>query len=296
MPNTLTIYLLEDSADDVYLFNQSVHLDDNFQYVIVDFSSLTKLQAAIHFITPDLLVIDLNIPESQGLQTLVEVKHMANDTPIIVLTGNDESLGIQAIQLGAQDYLLKEEINYSTLKRAIRFARERSMLYAALEQRAIKDKLTKLYNRAAFDQRLANFEADFIRYQRPYALIMFDLNGFKTINDEYGHLAGDKILQHVADRFQMFNRASDFICRYGGDEFILIVPNVETEEQLVKIIDSKRNIINGDYTLQIADKKLIHAPISIAIGGAIRNIKDKAPNELLKLADQNMYADKLKCL
>ncbi|MDU0356391.1 diguanylate cyclase [Paraglaciecola aquimarina] len=227
MQATLTIYLLEDSVDDVYIFNNIVNADQNSTYKTVSFDSLSSLQTAIEFITPDLLVIDLNLPESTGLQTLVAVKAISLDIPIIVLTGNDETLGVEAIQLGAQDYLIKEEITPSSLMKAIRFAKERSMLFTALEQRAIKDKLTKLYNRTTFDLRLENFEADFDRYQRPYALIMFDLNGFKAVNDENGHVIGDKILQHVADRFQMFNRASDFICRYGGDEFVLIAPDVE---------------------------------------------------------------------
>ncbi|WP_158965617.1 GGDEF domain-containing response regulator [Paraglaciecola sp. L3A3] len=292
MKTDITIYLLEDNSDDIYLFKQIVNADDSCRYITVDFASVTSLQKSLEYIIPDLLVIDLNISESLGLQTLKDVKEISQDLPIIVLTGSDETLGLQAIKLGAQDYLLKDEVSTHSLKRAISYARERSVLYAALEELAIKDKLTDLYNRAAFDHRLENFEADYVRYQRSYAAILFDINGFKLINDNYGHGVGDIILQQVAHRLKMFNRASDFICRFGGDEFLLIAPSVTCAESLTEIIENKRAIIDDKYALKSPDNELITVDVSIAIGGAIRGLDAKSPYDLVQAADKNMYADK----
>ncbi|MDU0353132.1 GGDEF domain-containing protein [Paraglaciecola aquimarina] len=152
--------------------------------------------------------------------------------------------------------------------------------------------MTDLYNRAAFDHRLEDFEADFHRYGRSYALILFDINDFKSINDTHGHAVGDIILQQVAQRLLMFNRASDFVCRYGGDEFILITPNITRLELLSEIIENKRAIINDKYALKSPSNELIYIDVSIAIGGAIRSLDAVTSQALIEVADGNMYLDK----
>ena len=292
MKSELTIYLLEDSSDDVYLFKQLLANDKAINYSTLETDSLEGLHKLINAIVPDILVIDLNIRESIGLDTLVEVRKFSLDIPIIVLTGNDDEIGIQAIQLGAQDYLLKSEINASTLKRAIQFAKERLILYSALGQLATRDKLTMLHNRAAFDEKLEAIESDFLRYEVTYSVLMLDINNFKPINDTYGHLVGDKILQHIGHRLQMFNRANDFVGRFGGDEFVLIVPKVDNDEKLQRLIANKRKVLNGQYAVQSITGEILNIPISIAIGGGIRGINAFSPKELISIADLNMYKDK----
>ncbi|MDU0353133.1 response regulator [Paraglaciecola aquimarina] len=116
MNTEITIYLLEDNEDDVYLFKQIINTDDSCKYTTIVFDSVAGIERTLQNIIPDLLIVDLNIPESFGLQTLRDVKEVSQDIPIIVLTGSDETLGLQAIQLGAQDYLLKGEIHPQALK------------------------------------------------------------------------------------------------------------------------------------------------------------------------------------
>jgi diguanylate cyclase (GGDEF)-like protein len=292
MRSELTIYLLEDNSDDVYLFKKLLENDKAIKYSTLETDSLAELNKMIDSLVPDVLVIDLNISESLGLETLVSVRKFSVDIPIIVLTGNDDELGIKAIQLGAQDYLLKTEITPSSLKRAIQFARERLILYTALSQLATRDKLTMLHNRAAFDERLDSIESDFLRYQVKYAILMIDINHFKPINDSYGHLVGDKILQHIAHRLQMFNRACDFVGRFGGDEFVLIVPKLDCKEKLQGFIDNKRKVLNDQYAIQTISDEVVNIPITVSIGGAIRGLDGFCPKELISIADKNMYKDK----
>lgn len=292
MRSELTIYLLEDSNDDVYLFKKLLENDKAIKYSTLETDNLAELNTMIDSLVPDVLVIDLNINESLGLETLVAVRKFSLDIPIIVLTGNDDELGIKAIQLGAQDYLLKNEITPSSLKRAIHFSRERLILYTALSQLATRDKLTMLHNRAAFDERLEIVESDFLRYQSKYSVLMMDINNFKPINDCYGHLVGDKILQHISHRLQMFNRASDFVGRFGGDEFVLIVPKLDTKEKLYDFIENKRKVLNDQYAIQTISDDVVNIPITISIGGAVRGIDAGCPKELLSIADKNMYKDK----
>ncbi len=292
MKNELIVYLLEDNFDDVYLLKQLLANDKSINYSILETDSLQGLHKLIDGLIPDILLIDLNIPESRGLETLLEVKKFGINIPIIVLTGNDDELGVKAIQLGAQDYLLKAEITASSLKRAIHFARERLVLLTALEQLATRDKLTMLHNRSALDEKLTGIEYDFMRYQVKYAILMMDINDFKQINDTYGHLVGDKILQHVGHRLQMFNRATDFVGRFGGDEFVFVVPKVDTPEKLKELIHNKRKVLNGEYAIQAESNKIVNIEISVSIGGAIREIDGSGPKELINIADKNMYLDK----
>lgn len=292
MKNELIVYLLEDSHDDVYLLKQLLANDKSINYSILNTDTLSGLRKQIDGLVPDILLIDLNIAESMGLETLLEVKKFCSNIPIIVLTGSDDELGVKAIQLGAQDYLLKAEITASSLKRAIHFARERLVLYTALEQLATRDKLTMLHNRSALDEKLEGIEYDFMRYQVKYAILMMDINDFKQINDTYGHLVGDKILQHIGHRLQMFNRATDFVGRFGGDEFVFVVPKVDTPEKLKELIHNKRKVLNGEYAIQAESNEIVNISISVSIGGAIRGIDGSGAKELINIADKNMYLDK----
>jgi len=160
-----------------------------------------------------------------------------------------------------------------------------------LQQQSLKDPLTDLWNRRHFDETLHLEWKRALRYKRPLSLLMIDIDQFKAYNDNYGHQAGDKCLQRVAkELMSAFSRASDLAVRYGGEEFIVIIPELEREEVLEKAYSVRKAVENLkiDHT---------HSPVScyvtISIGvAATVPDKNSSPKDLLLEADKALYRAK----
>lgn len=154
-----------------------------------------------------------------------------------------------------------------------------------LEHQAMHDSLTNLPNRAFFYQKLDQI------YQQPAlqnksALLFIDNNDFKQINDQYGHQAGDYVLQEMAKRIKYSLREDDFIARIGGDEFAVILKNIEHSSQAIVV--AKNLLQTTDHVIKYLDQSIHYSfSIGIALGKNISN-----PSELVHLADQSMYRAK----
>ncbi len=171
----------------------------------------------------DIVLLDLSLPDSQGLDTLVKVHAQAPEVPVVVLTGlNEERTAIKAMQDGAQDYLVKGQLDNNLLLRTLNYAIERQQLRSQLRALSLTDELTGLYNRRGFfslaqqQLKLAN------REKREVLLLFIDLDNLKGINDTLGHPAGDQALAGTAKILKETFRQSDIIARLGGDEFAII--------------------------------------------------------------------------
>jgi diguanylate cyclase (GGDEF)-like protein len=154
-----------------------------------------------------------------------------------------------------------------------------------LEHQAMHDSLTNLPNRAFFYQKLDQI------YQQPAlqnksALLFIDNNDFKQINDQYGHQAGDYVLQEMAKRIKYSLREDDFIARIGGDEFAVILKNIEHSSQAIVV--AQNLLQTTDHVIKYLDQSIHYSfSIGIALGKNISN-----PSELVHLADQSMYRAK----
>ena len=291
--NDQLIYLLEDSKDDVYLVKSMLIGNFKSHFKMSNYETVAELESGMKNMLPDLLIIDLNVPDSVGLETLVKVKKFAKDFPIIVLTGyDDEVTGERAIQLGAQDYIPKSDLHKSLLLRSIRFSKERFALMKSLEENVFRDALTLLNNRESFNVKLEEMINEGTRYDKPFALLFIDLDNFKQINDEYGHLVGDQILKSVGSRLNVFNRGSDYVARYGGDEFVLLAPNISELTHLRQLAKIKFDVISGAYAVETSQQAVKNIIVEASIGGAIFDIHGKSANQLLKSADEAMYKAK----
>lgn len=167
------------------------------------------------------------------------------------------------------------------LLRELAAVRERE---AEIRKLADRDALTGLFNRRRVMELLDRSIADARRSRQAVGLLFIDLNGFKAINDEYGHAAGDKILSTVARRISARVRTADIVGRYGGDEFIVILPGAPDEAAVSRVADTIRERVALPYRMAAGDRHL-----TAAIGEAMFP-KDAATAEtLLQRADQAMY-------
>lgn len=162
---------------------------------------------------------------------------------------------------------------------------EKARLHQMIDQQAHTDILTGLPNRRAFLERLEQEVLRARRYQHPFALAMIDLNHFKPVNDNYGHPAGDLVLQQTANFLQNSIRDTDFVARFGGDEFVFIFPEtnlVSAQRILQKVLDNYER-----FPLRIQAEKMIN--LSAAAGLSVFPDMASDSESLIRLADQEMY-------
>jgi diguanylate cyclase (GGDEF)-like protein len=183
----------------------------------------------------DVLVTDLYMPGPSGLEVLQQAREMDPDLQAIVMTGGATiETAIEALRAGAYDYLLKPLSSLSefdlSLRRALQhrqLIRENARLFAENKRLAETDQLTGLYNRHKLSDALESEIERTLRYDRPLSMIMLDMDNLKAINDTHGHLAGDEVLKAVADSIRRYIRGSDTAGRFGGDEFVIILPEID---------------------------------------------------------------------
>ena len=164
---------------------------------------------------------------------------------------------------------------------------EIGILQEQLRERAIRDPLTNLFNRRNLEETLDQELAKADRKAYPVSLIMMDIDHFKCINDTYGHKAGDQALQSLADFIRSRIRSSDSACRFGGDEFVIVMPETSVRSAYDRAEDFRR----GVQSLQLAD---IGMPgnLTVSIGIATYPDHGATKEDLLRAADQAMYLAK----
>ena len=160
---------------------------------------------------------------------------------------------------------------------------QQAALIENLAEKANHDSLTGLLNRRGMEDALAKSIENFKRYGHQGALMMFDLNGFKQVNDVYGHAAGDALLRHVADALRDNTRATDSLCRLGGDEFMVFLVGAGVSQALT-MARRLRHTLEQNYVNY--EGNVLQANISVGIATLA-----EAPSlpELIELADARMY-------
>jgi len=289
MPATIKILSVEDDDDDADLLAFALEQTPDRAYELRRARSLAQMHGILSSFRPDIVLLDLNLPDSRGLDTVRSAVLASHDAPILVLTGSmDDETGTGAVEAGAQDFLPKPEMMTPILKRSIDFAIQRKSIVRAAELRAATDALTGLSNRAAFSRTLDQATAHADRHAAGFALAFIDLDGFKAINDTYGHAAGDEVLVAVAARARGVARSSDHICRLGGDEFVILFDSVVAEEHARRAAARYAAAIEEPILLSTG----IEVRVGVSLGLALCPADGKTASELVQAADQRMYASK----
>ena len=229
------VLLIEDNPGDVRLVQEMLNEVPGLAF---DIECIARLDSGVERLAKggiDLLLLDLDLPDSQGLDTFIKAHTQATEVPIVVLTGfDDEKLGLNAVQKGAQDYLVKGKIDGNQLVHAVRYAIERNRAEETFKKMAYHDPLTGLPNRRGFSI-LAQLQLKIANRKKGSMLLLFaDFDDLKSINDNLGHHEGDKALIETANLLRKTFRGSDIIARIGGDEFVVLA--VENSRECSKIL------------------------------------------------------------
>ena len=241
---------------------------------------------------PDLILLDIIKPEMDGYETLCELKKFTEtmDIPVIFITGlSDEGDEEKGLALGAVDYITKP---FGSAIVNLRVKHQLQILnqMRTIERLSMIDQLTNLPNRRNFDDRLNMEWKQSIRENWPISLLMVDIDKFKNINDTYGHQQGDKILQIVARTFhQSFKRPSDFAARWGGEEFVILLPNTHIDGAADVAERIRMDIENTD--IKNSDGSKIQVTVSIGVNSIIPD-KESSRDEFISKADKALYAAK----
>jgi diguanylate cyclase (GGDEF)-like protein len=283
---TQQILAIDDSPDIHQLLRARLgNLDVEFEHAT---SAQEGLAKAIEHL-PDLILLDVVMPDGNGFDVCRELKANSDTAaiPVIFLTGaTTVDQTVLGFDVGAVDYIQKP-FDAAELKARVRSALRTKRYFDMLAQRAMLDGLTGLWNRDHFDQRLHEEIQATLRYDRPLSLIMMDLDHFKSLNDGHGHPFGDEVLQSFGEVLLAASRPSDWACRYGGEEFALILRETRldgavtlAERIRVQVSEltfcSKGQDVSVTVSMGVSSNELCMNPVSFGrawlLGGADKSL------------------------
>jgi diguanylate cyclase (GGDEF)-like protein len=281
-----TVLVIDDSPDVHRLLRARLRQED---IELVSAESGGKGLEEARRIQPAMILLDLDMPDMDGFEVLRHLKNdpVTLDVPVIVLSGLQSAQDkVMAFDLGAVDYITKP-FNLTELRVRVRSALKMYRLVQMLAQCAQLDGLTGLWNRAYFDKRWSDEVAAAQRHGRSLSLAMLDVDHFKSINDTYGHPAGDSVLQGLARVLQRECRQEDIACRYGGEEFALIMP--ETSPAAAALVCERiREALARTSWPRHPERGIT---LSVGLAGCERAI-ELAPAQWVESADRSLYAAK----
>jgi two-component system, cell cycle response regulator len=264
----------------------------------------------------DLILSDYNLPDATGMQLLADIQQRCN-TPVIMVTGeNVGRIAAEAIRRGATDYVVKFGDYLFTIPLVVeknlavaKVRQENNRLRAELEQAlhevqekatqlekslrrieevAATDPLTGLYNRRHFGRVVEQLFNESQRYDSDLACVMIDLDGYKQLNDSYGHQIGDQLLVIAGKVISANMRKMDVAARYGGDEFVLLLPRAVPEDAAVV---AQR--IRDEFRQASAILLRRNEGVSMSIGiGSMRTDAPHGTENLIAAADAALYRAK----
>jgi two-component system cell cycle response regulator len=259
---------------------------------------------------PQLICVDLCADRDRGLELIRTLRQteLGRSVYIMVLTRHDDEERLtMALDAGADDYLDKPVVSKildARLRAGRRMIREQQLLRLEQEtlrrrllelaitsqharEAALTDVLTGLYNRRHAVDRLKQEWAEADRGMRPLAVLMLDIDYFKAVNDSHGHDAGDEALRQVADTLRAISRMSDVLCRYGGEEFLVIAPDTSLDgatllAERMRSAVAQRNLMLATQTVRL----------TVSLGVAVKGDGIASAERLLKAADEALYRAK----
>ncbi len=308
------ILIVDDNLDHCELIRDAL----STYYVAGPGSKLTMVQSAKEcldqsFIDYDIVLLDLHLPDMPGLQVLREILSRA-DIPVIFVTGeNDLSVASQAIEAGAQDYIVKHgdylfaiptiveknlrlhgiKLEHDRLQNRLQWMLEELRAknkqleesMTRLHELATTDPLTGLANRRYFAEHLSREFSQAQRHGNDLSCCMIDLDHYKEFNDTLGHQMGDELLQRTADVIRLSLREGDIAARYGGDEFVLLLPMTSSREAHAVV-----ERIRDEMSIVFRRNAHLRIPVTLSVGiASILDDFSATADGLVSMADRALY-------
>ena len=245
----------------------------------------------------EILVLTSTLKDYDALRICSQIRSLerTRDLPILLMAeGDDRARIVRGLDLGVNDYLLRpvdrNELMArvrSQLRRKRYADRLRDIMQASL-QMAVTDPLTGLHNRRYLESHLGGLVDAAADGDKPLSLMILDIDHFKSVNDTYGHDAGDEVLKAFAERVKTVIRGVDLLCRLGGEEFIIVMPDTSLDIA-GRVAERVRQAV-GDVMFAI-DKGERHIPVTVSIGLAERR-NGREADSMMKRADRALYRSK----
>lgn len=310
----LKLLIIDDDIDQRELTREV--LEDRFGKGCVDEAGTGVDALSMELGSYHLILSDYNLPDTNGMELLDQIRSRCK-TPVIMVTGeNVSAFAAEAIRRGATDYVVKVGDYFSTIPlvveknlTTVKLVRENEQLHAELrrsldevshkndqlnealrqvQEMAATDALTGLYNRRHFSRAIEQLFSESRRYGSDLTAVMIDLDGYKQLNDALGHQVGDQILQIVGEILRDNPRKSDVAARYGGDEFVLLLPRVDSAEATRLVTRVRDEFRKRTATLLKRDRGL-----TMSIGlASILGSPIMTADELIAAADAALFQSK----
>jgi diguanylate cyclase (GGDEF)-like protein len=286
VPQPLRVLHVEDDLVDTRLVQKVLKAIPVYS---IDCDHVDSLNTAITSLTHqdyDIIILDMRLPDGYGLELVQAVKDVAPDKPIVILSGLDDmDLTLKAVQYGAQEYLVKDELNARLLMRSIRFAIDHKQRELELAHLSEYDDLTKIPNRHSLKTRLRRAVVRCRQNSTKAALMFIDLDYFKIVNDTFGHGTGDLLLRQVAKRLHQCVRHDDTVARMSGDEFVVLLETIRDREVVTAIARKILQTMSQVFVLN-TNEVYITASIGIYLHDGHETVD---LDKIIKYSDQAMY-------
>jgi two-component system, cell cycle response regulator len=246
----------------------------------------------------DLLIVSLSLENFDGLRLCSQVRSIdrTRNVPILAVTDpENEARMVRGLEIGVNDYLVWPIDKNELLARARSLIRKRRYTERLRDnvqmsiEMAITDALTGLFNRRYMESHLAMLMEQAASRGKPLTALVLDIDHFKSINDTHGHDAGDDVLREFALRIKRSIRGIDLACRYGGEEFVVIMPETDMAVGTMVAERLRRRIAADPFAIQEGARAI---PVTISIGVAAMRGKEDSAAGIVKRADQALYKAK----
>lgn len=286
------VLMVEDSRASLEVY---AHRLERRGYTVATAESAEEARAEISKLVPDLILLDVFMPKVSGFDFLRELRSQpaTQRVPVILISALSGTENVvEGLELGANDYVTKPIVmpiltaRMEALLRSAALVQRLEVQTELLAKLAAFDDLTGAYNRRSMFHHLEAELSRSRRYKRSVSLLMLDIDHFKRVNDEHGHIVGDDALRWLVHTMQSELRAMDFVCRYGGEEFCTILP--ETDHAGAARAGERLRIAVARSPFKRDDLEI---PITVSVGGASWHAAGDVP-DLLSRADEALYEAK----
>lgn len=280
-----TILIVDDTIANLDILSELL-----YEYDIVEATSGEEALGIANEDEIDLILLDIMMPDMDGFEVCEKLKEnpKTKDIPIIFITAKtDEQSIVKAYDIGGADYVTKPFLPKELFSKVKKELQIQDMM-KELKLLASTDPMTKLYNRRYFSKISEHTLSLAKREEKELSVIMIDIDKFKNVNDTYGHHIGDEVIIHLANQIRSCKRKSDISARFGGEEFVILLPNTNVDGAKVVAENLRKSVENASL---IYDDNTLGYTISLGVSqvdlGSDQNIEDG-----LKQADIALYEAK----